>query len=204
MHLELDSGIRSSGTYTVQQAVDDWLREGLDGRSGRTRTLSEGLLRSLIEVIGSRPLRDLSAGDVRSALAGLPPRLSTRSLQIDRNSLERTIAFAQAGDLVGRNVAALVKSPRGRAGRPSKSFTLEQARAVLGRRRVCAGTGCNAEFAGWHPDGGGAGAAVGSRGGLGGRCDWLAVGDRGGVRPGAGGLGAAGDAAHVRVGAVRS
>ena len=54
MHLELDAGVRSSGTYTVQHAVDDWLREGLDGRSERTRALYEGLLRSLIEVIGSR------------------------------------------------------------------------------------------------------------------------------------------------------
>ncbi len=32
---------------------------------------------------------------------------------------------------MARNVAALVKSPRGRAGRPSNSFTMEQARAVL-------------------------------------------------------------------------
>jgi hypothetical protein len=32
---------------------------------------------------------------------------------------------------VGRNVAALVKSPRGRSGRPSKSFKLEQAKARL-------------------------------------------------------------------------
>ena len=32
---------------------------------------------------------------------------------------------------VGRNVAALVKAPQGRGGRPSKSFTLEQAKALL-------------------------------------------------------------------------
>jgi integrase len=38
---------------------------------------------------------------------------------------------AQANDLVARNFAALVKSPRGRAGRPSKSLTLEQAKALL-------------------------------------------------------------------------
>ena len=58
-------------------------------------------------------------------------RCSTRSLQITRNSLERAIRHAESNDLVGRNVAALVKSPRGRTGRPSKSFTLEQAKALL-------------------------------------------------------------------------
>jgi hypothetical protein len=33
--------------------------------------------------------------------------------------------------LVGRNVAALVKTPQGRNGRASTSFTLEQAQALL-------------------------------------------------------------------------
>jgi integrase len=128
---ELDAGLKSSPTYTVAQAVDDWLRDGLDGRSERTRTLYEGLMRSLLEYVGPRPLRNLSARDVRWALTQLAPRFSTRSLQITRNCLERAITQAQADDLVGRNVAALVKLPQGRAGRPSKSLTLHQAKAVL-------------------------------------------------------------------------
>jgi len=37
----------------------------------------------------------------------------------------------QVRDLVGRNVAALIKAPAGRAGRPSKSLTLEQAQDLL-------------------------------------------------------------------------
>ena len=45
------------------------------------------------------------------ALAG---RLSTRSLQITRLCLERAIRHAEVRDLVGRNVAALVKAPAGR------------------------------------------------------------------------------------------
>jgi integrase len=131
LHQELDAGIRSAAGCTVRQAVDDWLREGLDGRSERTRGLYEGLLEPVLEIIGGRSLRNLSAGDVRSALGQLSSRYSTRSLQIIRNSLERAIRHAQANDLVARNVAALVESPRGRAGRPSKSFTLEQAKALL-------------------------------------------------------------------------
>lgn len=140
LHQELNSGVRSSSNYTVQRTVDDWLREGLDGTSERTRTLYEGLLEPLREMIGARQLRDLTAGDVRSALGKLVARYSTRSLQITRNSLERAIRHAEGNDLVGRNVAALVKPPRGRTGRPSKSFTLEQAKTLL----------AEAESTRWH------------------------------------------------------
>jgi hypothetical protein len=115
----------------VREAVDDWLRDGLDGTSDRTRTLYEGLLGLMLDAIGARPLRVLSAGDVRSALSQLATRYSTRSLQITRNSLERAIRHAESNDLVGRNVAALVKAPAGRSGRRSKSFTLEQAKGLL-------------------------------------------------------------------------
>jgi integrase len=131
LHQEMNAGVRSSSTYTVRQTVEDWLREGLDGTSERTRTLYAGLLEPVVEMIGARLLRDLSAGDVRAGLGKLVTRYSTRSLQITRNSLERAIRHAEADDLVGRNVAALVKSPRGRTGRLSKSFTLEQAKVLL-------------------------------------------------------------------------
>src|SRR6516164_1389405 len=131
LHDEMNAGVKSSRTYTARQTVEDWLREGLDDTSERTRALYEGLLEPVLEMVGARPLRDLSAGDVRSALGQLVTRYSTRSLQITRNCLERAIRHAEADDLVGRNVAALVKSPRGRTGRPSKSFTLDQAKALL-------------------------------------------------------------------------
>ena len=102
----MDAGVKSSKTYTVREAVEDWLREGLDGTSERTRTLYQGLLGPLLDAIGARPLRVLSAGDVRSGLGKLADRYSTRSLQITRLSLERAIRHAEADDLVGRNVAA--------------------------------------------------------------------------------------------------
>ena len=131
LHQELNAGVRSSSNYTVRQTVEDWLHEGLDDTSEQTRTLYEGLLEPVLEMIGARQLRDLTAGDVRAALGQLVTRYSTRSLQITRNSLERAIRHAEGNNLVARNVAALVKSPRGRTGRPSKSFTLEQAKALL-------------------------------------------------------------------------
>jgi hypothetical protein len=135
LHEELNAGIRSSSTYTAREAVDDWLREGLDGTSERTHTLYEGLLEPVLEGIGARLLRDLGARDVRSALSQLATRYSTRSLQITWNSLERAIRHAESNDLVGRNVAALVKTPQGRNGRSLKSLTLCRRPARHPRRR---------------------------------------------------------------------
>ncbi len=57
LHQELNAGVRSSSTYTVREAVDDWLREGLDGPSDRTRTLYEGLLGPVLDTIGAQPSR---------------------------------------------------------------------------------------------------------------------------------------------------
>ena len=65
------------------------------------------------------------------ALSSIAADASTRTVQIARNVLVRAIRHAERHDLVGRNVAALVKAPRGQSGRPSKSLTLEQAVALL-------------------------------------------------------------------------
>jgi integrase len=47
-------------------------------------------------------------------------------------SREMILAWhAEARDLVGRNVAALVDTPKGQVGRPNKSLSLEQASALL-------------------------------------------------------------------------
>ena len=59
-------------------------------------------------------------------------RRSTRTVQIAHNVLVRAIRHAERDDLVGRNVAALVKPPKGQwGGRPSKSLTFEQAVALM-------------------------------------------------------------------------
>ena len=105
-------------------------------------TLSDGTIAlyrdtvgPLREQLGDVKLKDLTAGDVQAALETLAGRLSTRSVQIIRNCLERAIRHAEIRDLTGRNVAALVKPPTGRPGRPSKSLTVDQAQALL---RWCA------------------------------------------------------------------
>ncbi len=52
---------------------------------------------------------------------------SSAAVTMGHNALTRAIRHAEARDLVGRNVATLVDTPKGQAGRPSKSLTLEQA-----------------------------------------------------------------------------
>ena len=79
---DLDSGVRSSATYTVGDALDDWLANGLSGRSDRTKDLYRDTVKPLREQVGEVKLRELTAGDVQETLDLLAGRLSTRSLQI--------------------------------------------------------------------------------------------------------------------------
>ena len=57
---ELDRGLRTSRSYTVRQAVQDWLEKGLPGRSDRTRSVYREATSPLLELIGSTALRDLT------------------------------------------------------------------------------------------------------------------------------------------------
>ena len=130
LHAELDRGLRTSAAYTVRQAVDDWLEGGLPGRSERTHSVYREALPPLMGQIGSRPLRELTAGDVRTGLEALSGHLSTRYLQIAKTSLARAIRYAEAHDLVGRNVATLTDPPKGAAGRPAVTDPGAVARAA--------------------------------------------------------------------------
>lgn len=131
IHHELREGIRSSPRYTVQDAVDNFLAHGLEGRSAKTVSTNREVLAPLTPLIGGAKLRELTATDVRSALTHIATSRSTRAVQMASNSLVRVIRHAEANDLVGRNVAALVTAPKALEGRPSKSLTLEQAEALL-------------------------------------------------------------------------
>lgn len=80
---------------------------------------------------------DLTVTDVERRLLSLPPKLSTRSIRLALDVLRRAIDRAMARDLVHRNVAGLIKEvPEGRPGRPSKSLTLAQSRAILRHLRL--------------------------------------------------------------------
>lgn len=133
LHQEVDSGLRPRQSYTVNDALGDWLAHELDDVSARTVTLYNGTIAPLLsEQLGMVKLKDLTASDVQDALTALAARMSTRTVQISHNVLVRTIRQAERDGLAARNVAALIKPPKGqRAGRPSKSLTLEQATVLM-------------------------------------------------------------------------
>jgi integrase len=131
LHEDIESGVRSVPNYTVQRAAEDWLHEGLDGRSPKTVKKNENVLTPILAVIGHKKLRELTAADVQHALSAMAKTYSSAAVIMGHNALTRSIKHAEARDLVKRNVATLVDTPKGQAGRPSKSLTLEQASALL-------------------------------------------------------------------------
>src|SRR6516165_6571441 len=133
LHQQAENGVRPRRHYAVNDALDDWLEAGLDGLAPSTVTVYRNTIaKALREELGTVELMKLTATAVQKALANLAARVSTRTVQISHNVLVRAIRHAERHDLVGRNVAALVKPPKGqRDGRPSKSLTLEQAIALM-------------------------------------------------------------------------
>ncbi len=113
---EIAEGIRTSDSYTLQQAVDDWLADGMSGRSDKTITKYRHVLQPVLESSGGMVLRDLTAPQVRAALRSLAATHATGTVSMARLSLERAIRHAEAAGLVRRNVAALVDAPKGQAG----------------------------------------------------------------------------------------
>ncbi len=134
LRLQLDTGITPKAGYahyTLRQAAQDWLAHGLEGRSAKTVTKNQNVLEPILAVIGARKLRDLTAADVRQALAAMAAGYSTAAVSMGHLALKRAIRHAEANDLVSRNVAILADTPKGQEGRPSKSLTLDQALAVM-------------------------------------------------------------------------
>jgi hypothetical protein len=120
LHKELDKGITPKtgyARYTVRQAAEDWLANGLDGRSAKTITKNENVLEPILKVAGARKLRELSAADVRQALAKMATEYSSAAVTMGHLALKRAIRHAEAGDLVSRNVAGPGRHPQG-PGRP--------------------------------------------------------------------------------------
>lgn len=144
---DLESGIKSSATYTVADAVEDWLAKGLKGRDANTVTTNRGLAdKHVIPLIGKTKIKDLRADDVDEWLDGLTGNLSTRSLQAVHSILKRAIRQAQARDRVVRNVAELVTTPKGRPdgrARPSPSNRPRPCSRPPGHRG-CTPTSCSA------------------------------------------------------------
>jgi integrase len=139
LHTQLDKGVTPKADYvhyTVRQAAQDWLAHGLDGRSAKTIKKNQNVLEPILKVIGARKLRELTAADVRQALAKMATQYSSAAVTMGHLALKRAIRHAEANDLVARNVAVLADTPKGQDGRPSKSLTLDQTAAVITTART--------------------------------------------------------------------
>ena len=139
LHHQLDKGITPKAGYThytVRQAAQDWLAHGLDGRSPKTIKKNQNVLEPILNSIGARKLRDLTAADVRQALATMAAGYSSAAVTMGHLALKRAIRHAETGDLVSRNIATLADNPKGQHGRPSNSVTPGQAAAVISAART--------------------------------------------------------------------
>ncbi|MHA6626245.1 hypothetical protein ACU61A_12490 [Pseudonocardia sichuanensis] len=128
-----EDGVTVKATsYTVADAVRDWLAFGLAGRSSGTvanyRTIADT---RIIAPLGARRLRDLSAEDVDRWLRAESRSVSTRTLRLMHSILNRAVRHAMARDKVKCNVVMLCEVPTWQPGRPSKSLSFDQAAALL-------------------------------------------------------------------------
>jgi integrase len=129
---DLEAGVSAAASYTVQEAVADFLNHGMKGKSPQTvanyRSIAD---HHLIPFIGAANLKKLTADELDTWLDDRAEELSTRTLRLVHQILERAIRHAQARDKIRRNVASLVILPEGQEGRPSRAMTMDQAVSVL-------------------------------------------------------------------------
>jgi integrase len=129
---DLEAGVRAEAGYTVKDAVNDFLDKGLKGKSKATIDNYRSLAtHNLLPQIGATKLQALTADQLDEWMDERAEELSTRSLRLIHQILERAIRQAQARDKVRRNVASLITVPDGRQGHPSKAMTLDQATRLL-------------------------------------------------------------------------
>ncbi|MGH4030845.1 site-specific integrase [Actinomycetota bacterium Odt1-20B] len=125
-------GRKTLAKYTVTQAVNDWLSQGLKGRENTSIDTYRSLAKTHIEPdLGHAKLRELEADDLDEWLEVKADELATQSLRMLHSVLRRSISHAQRRGKAVRNVAEWVDVPDGQPGRPSKSLSLEQGEAVL-------------------------------------------------------------------------
>ena len=80
LHEEIDQGVKPSASYTMADALTDWLEHGLDGRSPKTVSTYREVTAPLLPLIGAIPLRDFTAANVRTALTRIGTTRSSRTV----------------------------------------------------------------------------------------------------------------------------
>jgi len=94
LHTDIEAGLRKPRAVTVQEAAEDWLAHGLDGRSAKTARKNRDVLMAVLAVIGPKRLRELTAAEVQAALASLAATGSTSTVTVAHNCLTRLIRYA--------------------------------------------------------------------------------------------------------------
>jgi len=137
IHEELDAGIRTPATYTIEQCVNDWL-DSIERDEHTMATLRSQARKWIYPKIGATKLKNFNATDADRFFNELAKSLSKRSLMMIKSTLRRSIRRAQVHDLIRRNVVDLIDLPTGRPGHPSRAMTEDQAAKVL---RTASGNG---------------------------------------------------------------
>ena len=130
LHNELNAGIRTPATYTVEQCVKDWFAS-IERDKHTMQTLTGQARKWIYPRIGATKLKDFSATDAVTFFQQIAPFLSKRTLVMIKSTLRPSIRRAQVHDLIGRNVIELIDLPAGKPGRPSRAMTQDQAAKVL-------------------------------------------------------------------------
>lgn len=117
--------------YTVRNAITDWLEYGHGDADPDTYARHDYLSRHVLNALGSIKIRDLKTTAVEKFLKTFTETHSTRTIADIKWCLNKAVKRAMARDLAERNVVELADVPRGRAGRPSRALTKEQALGIL-------------------------------------------------------------------------
>jgi len=118
LHAQVQNGVRPRRHYTANDALDDWLANGLDGLAPSTvRLYRNTIAATLRQDLGTVKLTALAAGTAQKALASLASERSTRTVQIAHNVLVRAIRHAERDGPGGAECRGASEAAEGAAGR---------------------------------------------------------------------------------------
>jgi hypothetical protein len=139
---DLEAGVTAKAGYTVAEAISDFLDHGMKGKAATTLANYRSLADNHITPhLGTVKLKELTADHLDIWMDERAEELTTRTLRLIHQILERSVRHAQARDRVRRNVASLIIVPEGQEGRPSQAMTLDQAPSCWPRWRRTGITG---------------------------------------------------------------
>jgi integrase len=127
---EIDAGIRTPATYTIELCVKDWL-DSIERDDHTLATWRSQATKWIYPKIGATKLKDFTATDADKFFKELAKSLGKRSLIMIKSTLRRSIRRAQVHNLIGKNVIELIDLPTGQPGHPSRAMTQAQAARVL-------------------------------------------------------------------------